>query len=105
MKSYRKRAKSSWRCGKGHKADSDARERQYSKQEIRQQLAEAEADYLDRHRGKRKRNERERLEYRAKWLWDHIVKYAGRGYFSSNYWNEELTKVRAKLDALKEKRP
>ena len=100
MKPYRKRAKGSWNAGKGCKGDGP--ERQFSKREIQQQLAEAEENYLERYRkGPRKRNEKARLEYRVRWLAAHLEKYGNRSY-CAGYFREELAKARAKLKEIQD---
>lgn len=42
MKTYKKRAKEGWETGKGAKKNSNRQERQYEKQEVREELAEYE---------------------------------------------------------------
>lgn len=102
MQAYKKRAKGSWCQGKGYKGDSV--ERQYSKDEIKQQLAQAEETYLERHKGKRKRNEKARLEYRVKWYTDTLARY-GDNYGSSwcNQLRSGLEQAKKDLAALKDK--
>src|ERR1700692_3129201 len=98
MNSYKKRAKGSWNQGKGYKGDSE--ERQFSKQEIAQQLAEDEADYLDKYKGKRKRNDRARLEYRVKWYEDAIASYSKTNSSLSNWFRSSLKEAKKDLEEL-----
>ena len=69
---HTKRAKGNWCKGKKYKGDSA--ERQYAKDEIKQEL-ESDVTGLVKHRGKRKKNYKARLEYRIAWYEQTIEKY------------------------------
>ena len=107
MRTYRKRAKGSWRHGKGCKTQSDSEERQYSKREIKQLLSEAEESYLERHhKGKRTKNEKARLEYRISWYERVIKEWERRGTSDSmmHYFRDGLRKAHKELEELLNKR-
>lgn len=97
MKAYRKRAKGSWNVGKGAKGDGP--ERQFSKREIQQQLAEAEKNYLVKYRkSARARNEMARLEYRIKWYEERLAFWTGRTTGSMmSYFREALRNAKKDL--------
>lgn len=81
MSAHSKRAKGNWRQGKGYKGDSE--ERQFSKREIAQQLAEDEEAYLDRyHKGARSKNMKARLEYRIRWYEEVLARNFGSSFGS-----------------------
>jgi len=105
MQAYKKRAKGGWNQGKACKGDSE--ERMYSKAEIKQQLAEAEETYLDKHKGKRKPNMKARLEYRVKWYEEILEEYSGQksvmGNWMGNWMRDGLEKAQKKLAELIEK--
>jgi hypothetical protein len=82
MNTHKKRAKGSWRQGKGYKGDSE--ERMYAKKEIEEELKASEDNYLTRHKGKRKKNLKARLEYRISWYKQIIEKYQMDSLNSSN---------------------
>lgn len=65
MNPYKKRAKGSWRQGKGYKGDSE--ERMYAKKEIVEETKANNDDYLVKHKGKRKKNLKAKLEYCISW--------------------------------------
>lgn len=98
---YRKRARAGWRSGKGAKDSSDAEERQYAKREIKQMIAEMDADYLAKHRGKRKHNRRAQLEYRITWYEEILAK--GKSSFIDNYFRRSLAEYKKKLQVLIDK--
>jgi len=82
-KAYIKRAKGHWLQGKGYK--DDGAERQFSKLEIKQLLAEDEEEYLDRyHKGARTRNMEACLEYRIKWYAEAISRYKCSDSFTNS---------------------
>ncbi len=106
MKPYLKRAKSGYR-GKGCKNQCAREERQHAKREIKQALAEAEADFLHRYKGKGKPNMRKRLEYRIKWYEEILAPRGRTPLFSSSYqswsdryFNKALADARRKLKEL-----
>lgn len=103
MQAYKKRAKGGWRQGKGYKGDGE--ERQYSKTEIRQQLAEAEENYLEKyHKGARTKNMRARLEYRISWYEELNAKYKGSATSVFGHWfMEGLKKAKEQLAKLEAK--
>lgn len=97
---YNKRMKGCWRQGKGCKGDSE--ERQYSKLEIKQQLAEDEENYLHKyHKGARTKNMRARLEYRIRWYEELNARYKDNATSVFGHWfmdglrkaKEELAKL------------
>lgn len=69
---HTKRAKGNWCQGKKHKGDGS--ERQFAKEEIALEL-EGDLTGLTKHRGKRRKNEKARLEYRIAWYEQTIEKY------------------------------
>lgn len=96
MKAYRKRAKGSWQQGKGYKGDGP--ERQFSKREIDQQLAEAEEDYLERyHKGARNRNTEARLKYRVHWHEQMLEQRKGYGDSFMSYLRSGLESAKREL--------
>lgn len=62
--SYKKRAKGSWNSGKAHKEESNRSERQYSKDEIRDELEKLEQgeEYRTKGKSKKKPNKLQRLK-------------------------------------------
>lgn len=105
MKPYKKRAKSSWNCGKRGKQNSDCTERQFAKREIKTAMAEAEASYLERyHKGARTRNKRARLEYRIAWCEQTLMRYSKSSGYFSHYCESEIRKARAELKAMNERK-
>lgn len=95
---YKKRAKASWNQGKGAKGDSE--ERQYSRREVREQLAQAEETYLHHHhKGARTRNEKARLEYRVSWYEQRLERWAKLGTSDSmlSYFRSELRRAQKEL--------
>lgn len=102
MQAYKKRAKGGWRQGKGCKGDGE--ERQYSKLEIKQQLAEAEENYLDKyHKGARTKNMRARLEYRIKWYEEITAKYNGKTSVMGGWMMDGLRRAKKDLAELEAK--
>lgn len=100
MDPHNKRAKGNWQQGKRYKGDSS--ERQFSKREAKQQLAEDEENYLERHhKGKRTRNEKARLEYRVQWYAQALERSTG-GQSWDSYLRSGLNSARAKLTKLAE---
>lgn len=97
MKAYNKRMKGSWTQGKGYKGDGA--ERQYSKFEIRQELAAAEEGYLERyHKGGRTRNNKAHLEYRVRWHEQALAtENSWYGDRWKNYLRDGLEKAKKKL--------
>jgi hypothetical protein len=92
---HTKRSKGNWTQGKGCKGDGE--ERQFSKLEIQQQLAEDEAGYQVRHQGKRKRNEKARLEYRIEWYATR-ARHELYGESYTSYLQSELRKAQKEYD-------
>jgi len=103
MNDHKKRSKGDWRQGKGYKGDGE--ERQFSKNEVKQQLAEDEETYLDRHKGKKKRNKLASLEYRVKWYEETIAKYEkdNKNSMLCNWFRDSLEKTKKQLAELKKK--
>ena len=102
MQAYKKRAKGGWRQGKGCKGDGE--ERQYSKVEIKQQLAEAEENYIHRyHKGARKKNMRQRLEYRVKWYEEILARYKNSPSIMDTWFRRDLEKAKKELEELNAK--
>jgi hypothetical protein len=92
---HTKRSKGNWTQGKSCKGDSY--ERQFSKTEIQAQLDQDHETYLSRHKGKRKRNDKARLEYRMKWLACRVVdEVFGESYTA--YLRSELRKAQKEYD-------
>lgn len=107
MNPYRKRAKGSWRSGKGAKLQSNREERQFSKREVQEALESAEEDYLQKyHKGARSRNEKARLEYRIQWYERRAKEWEIRGASDSmmHYFRSQLTKAKKDLDTFIAKR-
>lgn len=99
--SYKKRMRAGWRQGKSCKGDGE--ERQYAKQEIKQSLAEMDASYLEKHKGKRKPNHRARLEYEIRWYEDTLSAKWRKGSpddWFANHMRDRLKKAKAKLKKL-----
>lgn len=104
MKAYKKRAKQSWNAGKRGKENSDPAERQFVKREILQAISEMDADYLHRHKGKRKRNDIARLQHRIKWYEERIEHHART--HSDWFWSwarDSIARDRKKLKELLDK--
>ena len=97
---YKKRLKGSWTQGKRYKGDGD--ERQYAKAEIKQQLVEAEENYLDKyHKGSRRKNIKARLEYRVKWYEEALARRTDHqrlGDWWGNYLRDGLKKAKIHLE-------
>lgn len=93
---YKKRAKGNWCQGKDYKGDSS--ERGYSKSEIKQEL-QLEETGVTKHKGKRKRNEKARLEYRISWYQQTLEKYKENKSYSNynNSLREGLKKAQEEL--------
>ena len=100
MSTHTKRAKGNWCQGKKHKGDSE--ERQYAKGEIKQEL-ESDASGLVKHRGKRKRNDKARLEYRIAWYEQAIQQYERQYKRSDSYSNSLRDGLRTAQKEYKEK--
>lgn len=97
MKPYKKRLKGNWRQGKRYKGDSE--ERQFAKSEIKQQLAEEDEKYLDKHhKGARTKNVKARLEHQVK-LYEQVLERPRHASdWLSNYFRDALKKARKKLN-------
>lgn len=94
-KPFKKRLKGNWTQGKRYKGDGF--ERQFSKREIKQLLAEEEEGYLDRHhKGARSRNEKARLEYRVDW-YERSLAQDRHGDQWANYMRSGLKEAKAAL--------
>lgn len=92
---YKKRAKGNWMSGKGYKGDNE--ERQYAKTEVGEMLKEMDEDYSAPYKkGKRRRNERARLEHSIKWYEQSLAKYENMGWKGSmvNYMRDGLREAR-----------
>jgi hypothetical protein len=99
--------KGGWHQGKACKGDGE--ERQYSKKEIQQMVAEMEEDFLYKYRGKGKPNMKARLEYRIRWCEERLAEHKNReqndGWRSwfSNWIRSDLEKSRKQLKELLKK--
>ena len=101
-KPYTKRMKGNWNQGK--RCKGDAEERQYAKAEIKQELEANDENYLVKHKGKKKKNEKARLEHWIDWYEKTIQEYERRGTGHGshpNYLRDSLRKAKMKLEKLK----
>lgn len=91
---YKKRAKSNWRQGKGYKGDSE--EREYAKKEIEETIQHDVLERPLRYKGKRKRNKKASLEHRISWCQQKIEELERQGYKGSSvdYLRDLLRKAR-----------
>jgi len=97
--SYKKRDKGNWNQGKSYKGTRKAKEREYVKQEVQQQIDEQDPDYKHRHISKRSRNEKECLRHRINWYEAVIKQYKGWG----KSWTRITHGMGDTLDKLKKK--
>lgn len=74
---YKKRAKGNWCQGKEYKGDSE--ERMYAKKEVIEEEKINDDAYLVRHKSKRKKNLKARLEYQISWYEQKIEEYRRKG--------------------------
>lgn len=95
---YKKRAKGSWNQGKRCKGDSE--ERAFSRREVADQLAEAEDDFLHRHKKAPRRNQRARLEYRVAWYEQALSARKGRDDSFTGHLTRGLRESRKELREL-----
>lgn len=82
MNAHKKRAKGNWRQGKGYKGDSE--ERMYAKKEITEEVKTNNDDHLTRHKSKRKKNLKARLEYWILFYSQKLEEYQRNGHSGSS---------------------
>ena len=103
VNAYKKRARGSWRQGKGYKGDSS--ERMYAKEEVRHLLEEMDEGYIAPYKkSERKRNMRARLEHRIKWCEGIIADYKRNGHsdWISSWVRDHLARSKKELEELSE---
>jgi hypothetical protein len=101
---YKKRMKGNWNQGKACKGDGE--ERQAAKKEIKELIAECDADYKTRYqKSKRSRNEKVRLQHWIAWYTQRVEdsKRSGRRDIISTWMREGLAKAEKKLAELLKK--
>lgn len=103
---YRKRAKGGWNAGKAYKKESNRSERQFSKDEIKDELQEIleGEDFRYPHYSKTT-NELEKTKYEIKSLEHRIVKWTRfvKDRLTNNFFNNYLNSLRHSLKKTKEK--
>lgn len=100
---YKKRQKGNWCQGKRYKGDDS--ERLHAKKEISEGIATIDEKYLTKHKGKRKKNVKARLEYWVNWYSQRVeeAERAKDKSMSSWYWREGLSKSKKALKEFLEK--
>ncbi len=97
--SYKKRDKGGWNQGKAYKGTRKAKEREYIRSDITQQIDEQDPNFRHKYKAKRKRNTKEHLRYQISW-YERVVKtYAGR----DSFWAYFRNSCRDTLKKLKKK--
>jgi len=97
--SYKKRDKGNWNQGKSYKGTRKAKEREYIRSDIAQQIDEQDPSFRHRHISKRTKNAEERLKHRISWYERAIGRYAEQGGF----WAGFASSCRDSLRKLKKK--
>jgi hypothetical protein len=100
---YNKRQKGGWNGGKANKGNRKAREREYVKKDIKQQIDEQDPEYRV-HYNKRTPNRKARLEYEVGFYERLIKKYKDNKINSrfANWFRDSLRKAKKKLKELNE---
>ena len=100
--SWKKRGKSGWVGKKTAKENSKGREREYGKQEVRQQLQEDfEGDEFRYRGGKKKKNEIARLEY-SRDLYQRWANEGRESWWGADY-QTQANHYQKQIDELKKK--
>jgi len=76
--SYQKRDKGHWNQGKAYKGTRKAKEREYTKREIKKAIAEQDEKYLEKHKKSQKRTTQQKLKKKIKWYESAIKKWSGK---------------------------
>lgn len=94
---YKKREKKCWNQGKKYKGTRKAKEKEYSNQEVKQQLDEQDKGYRYRYY-KRTRNMKAHLEYQLRWYQEKL-KTTTWNWFKKSC-RERIRKIKEKLKKL-----
>lgn len=102
---YKKRAKSNWSAGKKYKPQSNRKEREYAKSEVKQSLQEEyEGEEYRYHINKRNTNKEAKLKGKIKRIEDSIERF--KRYLDKDNWtwhNDHINWLRDWLKETKEK--
>jgi len=104
--SYKKRDIGGWNQGKACKGTRKAKEREFIKQDVDQQIVEQNDDYRVKYKGKRNKNIKARLEHRIKWYQSIIDRYKKMNIKSSmlvSWMYKDLERDRKKLKEMNDK--
>ncbi len=106
---YKKRAKKCYNSGKSHKKDSNKSERQFEKEEVRDEMKEIEDGYKFRykHASKKKRTKEQKIEKDIRWYEHFIERYTRANFIRSSHCKDLFFNLvhsyKSKVKKLKEK--